>query len=88
MTIPPHSQLLIGQLLMAPAGRNPDQTIHDGEGSVHTYRQFHARIGQLAAALTRMGLDRGATVAVMDWDTPRYLECFFAIPMIGSTLHR
>ena len=87
MTIPPHSQLLIGQLLMAPAGRNPDQTIHDGEGSVHTYRQFHARIGQLAAALTRMGLDRGATVAVMDWDTPRYLECFFAIPMIGSTLH-
>ena len=23
----------------------------------------------------------------MDWDTPRYLECFFAIPMIGAVLH-
>jgi len=23
----------------------------------------------------------------MDWDTPRYLECFFAIPMVGATLH-
>jgi len=87
MTTPPYSQLLIGQLLKTPAGRNPDQTIHDGEGRVQTYRQFHVRIGQLAAALTRMGLDRGATVAVMDWDTPRYLECFFAVPMIGATLH-
>ena len=87
MTAPPYSQLVIGQLLKAPAGRNPDQTIHDGEGKVQTYRQFHTRIGQLAAALTRMGLDRGATVAVMDWDTPRYLESFFAIPMIGATLH-
>ncbi len=25
---------------------------------------------------------KGDTVAVMDWDTPRYLESFFAIPMI------
>jgi fatty-acyl-CoA synthase len=29
----------------------------------------------------------GQTVAVMDWDTPRYLECFFAIPMMGAVLH-
>ena len=25
-------------------------------------------------------------VGVMDWDTHRYLECFFAIPMMGATL--
>ncbi len=87
MTAPPYSQLLIGQLLRAPAGSDPDQTIHDGAGRVQNYRQFHTRIGQLAAALARMGLGRGATIAVMDWDTPRYLECFFAVPMIGATLH-
>ncbi len=87
MTVLPHTQLLIGQVLRAPAGRNFDQTIHDGDGRVQTYGQFHARIGQLAAALNRLGLGRGATVAVMDWDTSRYLECFFAIPMIGATLH-
>ena len=23
----------------------------------------------------------------MDWDSPRYLECFFAIPMMGAVLH-
>lgn len=26
-------------------------------------------------------------MAVMDWDSHRYLECFFAIPMIGAVLH-
>ncbi|MEN8687612.1 MAG: fatty acid--CoA ligase, partial [Desulfuromonadales bacterium] len=29
----------------------------------------------------------GDTVAVMDWDSHRYLECFFAVPMIGAVLH-
>ena len=28
----------------------------------------------------------GATVAVMDWDSHRYLESYFAIPMMGATL--
>ena len=26
-------------------------------------------------------------MAVMDWDSHRYLECFFAVPMIGAVLH-
>ena len=29
---------------------------------------------------------RGQTVAVMDWDSHRYLECFFAVPMMGAML--
>jgi len=29
----------------------------------------------------------GDTVAVMDWDSHRYLECFFAVPMMGAVLH-
>jgi fatty-acyl-CoA synthase len=36
------------------------------------------------------GIDRvrpGDTVAVMDWDSHRYLECFFAVPMLGAVLH-
>ena len=28
----------------------------------------------------------GKTVAVMDWDSHRYLECFFAVPMMGAVL--
>lgn len=87
MTSPPFSQLLIGQLLSAPAGHAPDQTLQDGDGTTRTYRQFQARIRQVAAALDGLGLGQGKTVAIMDWDTTRYLECFFAVPMIGATLH-
>ena len=26
-------------------------------------------------------------MAIMDWDTHRYLECFFAVPMMAAVLH-
>src|SRR5262249_48842998 len=44
------------------------------------------RIGRLAGALSRLGVDVGHTVAVMDWDSHRYLECYFAVPMMGAVL--
>ncbi|HEX7075516.1 MAG TPA: fatty acid--CoA ligase [Hyphomicrobiaceae bacterium] len=79
-------QLLIKQLLFAPAVRNPDQQIVYRDLKRLTYRQFHARVAQLANALTSLGIGQGDVVAVMDWDSHRYLECFFAIPMIGAVL--
>jgi fatty-acyl-CoA synthase len=45
------------------------------------------RVGRLATGLTNLGVKPGATVAVMDWDSHRYLECFFAVPMLGAVLH-
>jgi fatty-acyl-CoA synthase len=83
----PQFSLNIRQILQAPAGRNPDQVILDGTGQARSYRQLQARISHLGGVLTSLGLRAGSTVAVMDWDTPRYLECFFAIPMVGATLH-
>jgi fatty-acyl-CoA synthase len=41
----------------------------------------------LAGALTALGVKPGDRVAVLDWDSHRYLECFFAVPMIGAVLH-
>ncbi|MGQ0610008.1 MAG: fatty acid--CoA ligase [Paracoccaceae bacterium] len=92
MEHPPHARLLIGRLLTAPAVRNPDEILHDaaangGAGRRLSYAQFQGRITRLGAALSRLGLGPGATVAVMDWDSVRYLECFFAVPMVGATLH-
>ena len=52
-----------------------------------SYREFGERVHRLASALGEIGVTAGQTVAVMDWDTPRYLECFFAIPMMGAVLH-
>ena len=79
--------LLIKNLLFAPAVHNPDQEIVYRGTLRFTYRQLHERIRRLASALTKIGVKPGDTVAVMDWDSHRYLECFFAVPMIGAVLH-
>lgn len=62
------------------------QTIHYQDRSSYTYEELFARIGKLASALQNLGVGQGTTVAVIDWDSPRYLEAFFAIPMMGAVL--
>ena len=79
--------LLIKQLLLSGPRYSPDQEIVYANRSKYTYTDLVERINRLANALTDAGVKPGDTVAVMDWDTPRYLECFFAIPMIGAVLH-
>ncbi|MGO1748829.1 MAG: fatty acid--CoA ligase [Marinobacter sp.] len=79
--------LLIKQLLLSGPRYAPDQEIVYANRSRYTYTDLVERIHRLANALTDAGVKPGDTVAVMDWDTPRYLECFFAIPMIGAVLH-
>ena len=79
--------LLIKHLLYAPLVYNPHQEIVY-RGTVRlTYAGFRERVGRLASALLRLGVREGTTVGVLDWDSHRYLECFFAIPMIGAVLH-
>ncbi len=51
------------------------------------YVQFNQRVRKLANLLTDLGVKPGDTVAVLDWDSHRYLECFFAVPSIGAILH-
>jgi fatty-acyl-CoA synthase len=79
--------LLIKNLLFAPVADNPDQEIVYRGAVRFTYRQYHERVRRLASALGKLGVARGDTVAMMDWDSHRYLECFFAVPMIGAVLH-
>jgi len=78
--------LLIKQLLHTPLAQAPDQEIvYRGEFR-QTYRTLRERIGRLANGLSRLGVTRGTTVAVMDWDSHRYLESYFAVPMMGAVL--
>ena len=79
--------LLIRQILETGVTRAPEQVIVYGDRERQTYRQLHERVGRLASGLAGLGIKVGNTVAVMDWDSHRYLECFFAIPMMGATLH-
>ena len=78
--------LLIKQLLHTPLAVAPEQEI-TYQGKVrYTYRVLRERIGRLASALAGLGVESGQTVAVMDWDSHRYLEAFFAVPMMGAIL--
>lgn len=78
--------LLIKQLLLMPLAVSPEQEIVYGDQLRFDYRTLQARIGQLAGLLTSLGVGHGDTVAVMDWDSNRYLEAYFAVPMIGAVL--
>ncbi len=80
-------QLLIKHLLTTPLIYSPDQEIVYRDIKRYTYAEFGKRVSRLANALTRIGVKPGDTVAVMDWDSHRYLECFFGVPMLGAVLH-
>lgn len=82
----PPQPLLIKQLLLTPARLNLDQEIVYRDQRRFTYRDLHERVRRLANALTSLGVERGTTVAVMEWDSHRYLECYFAAPMLGAVL--
>ena len=79
--------LLIKNLLQPPLVSFPDQEIVYRDKSRYTYTTLAKRVNQLANLLQDHGVDAGNTVAVLDWDSHRYLECFFAVPMLGAILH-
>ena len=78
--------LLIKQLLHTSLVQCADQEIVYRDERRHDYRTMRQRVGKLAGALKSLGVQAGDTVAVMDWDSHRYLECYFAIPMMGAVL--
>jgi fatty-acyl-CoA synthase len=80
-------QLIIKHLLNTPLTYSPDQEIVYRDKLRYTYRDLGRRIQQLANGLQDLGVKPGDTVAMMDWDSHRYLECFFAVPMMGAVLH-
>ncbi|MBU0970483.1 MAG: fatty acid--CoA ligase [Proteobacteria bacterium] len=79
--------LLIKQLLKPALVHSPEKEIIYRDKVRYNYVTLSKRIGKLANALGDLGVKQGDTVAVMDWDSHRYLECFFAVPMIGAVLH-
>ena len=55
--------------------------------TVHTYREFDARVRRLASVLARHGVGRGDTVAVMAPNVPALLEAHYAVPGLGAMLN-
>ena len=78
--------LLIKQLWHTPLLHAPDQEIVYRDLRRFSYRQLRERIGRLASCLDRLGVRAGHTVGVLDWDSNRFLESYFAVPMMGAVL--
>ena len=79
--------LLIKRLLLSGLRYERSREIVYRDRLRYDYRTLNQRIARLANVLTEAGVRPGDTVAVIDWDSHRYLECMFAIPMIGAVVH-
>jgi fatty-acyl-CoA synthase len=78
--------LTIGHLLDSVTMTAGDREIVYRDQVRFNYRQLRERIGRLASLLAGLGAQEGMTIAVLDWDSHRYLEAYFAIPMMGAVL--
>ena len=81
-----HYPLIIKKLLNTPLIYSPDREIVYSDKTRYTYKTLNKRINKLANGLKGLGVKEGVTVAVFDYDSHRYLECFFTIPMMGAVL--
>ncbi|MDD1507196.1 fatty acid--CoA ligase [Pseudomonas sp. CNPSo 3701] len=79
--------LLIKSLLLSGSRYEKNREIVYRDTLRYNYAAFNERVARLANVLTEAGVKAGDTVAVMDWDSHRYLECMFAVPMLGAVLH-
>ncbi|MHB0776161.1 fatty acid--CoA ligase [Halomonas sp. WWR20] len=78
--------LLIHRLLANSLQQADGRCIHHGDHTL-SYAELNTRVHRLGAALTAQGVKMGERIAVLDWDSHRYLEAFFAVPMLGAVLH-
>ena len=78
--------LIIKKLLITPVIYSPNKEIVYRDKARFTYRTLYERINRLASGLEKLGIKQGDTVCVFDYDSNRYLECYFAVPMMGAVL--
>ena len=79
--------LLIKSLLRTPLQIARDVEIVSDGFARYSYGDLEDRLKRFASGLAAQGVTQGDVVAVMDWDTHRYFEAFFAVPMLGAVLH-
>jgi fatty-acyl-CoA synthase len=60
----------------------------DAEGyQKATFNEVADRVGKLANALQRLGVNEGDRVGTLSWNNQRHLEAFLAVPSMGAVIH-
>ncbi|NWN88697.1 MAG: long-chain-fatty-acid--CoA ligase [Micrococcaceae bacterium] len=81
-------QLTMGSLIRQSVRSFPDtEIVHrnsKGEWGRTTYKENFDRIERAAAALAKLGVRIGDRVGVMDWNSLRHYELYWAVPAIGA----
>ncbi len=86
--MPPYEYpLLLKHVLESGVRWAPEQKITYRDQFEYTYADMYQRVLQLAGALQSLGVKPGSKVGVIEWDSHRYLEMYFAVPGIGAVLH-
>jgi fatty-acyl-CoA synthase len=75
--------LQVGELLANAARRYPAKTAVVAGDERHTFAQLEQRCGRLAGALLARGLKPGDRVALLFYNTPRFVEVYFACVRVG-----
>jgi len=80
-------ELTVNKILESGAQSFPTREIVYRDVRRYTRREFSDSVMRLAGGLKKLGVTRGQRVGVIDWDTDVYLHMYYAVPMIGATLH-
>ena len=82
--------LLVSRILDRAKTAFPDkEIITRTENGAHryTYKDLALRVNRLANALAALGVKQGDRVGTFGWNTYRYLEAYFASPVMGAVNH-
>jgi fatty-acyl-CoA synthase len=79
--------LLIKRILADSLKYEPTHEIFYRDIFKMNYYELNDRVRQMANVLKKLKINGGQTIGFMDYDSHRFLEGFFAIPMTGNVLH-
>jgi fatty-acyl-CoA synthase len=80
-------QLTLRMFLDSGMNYAPNQIIKYRDELQFTYTEHYSRTKKLCNGLKTLGLKPKEAVAMLDWDTHRYLEAHWAIPLSGCLFH-
>src|SRR4030043_708091 len=77
-------RLLLGEIIARNARKSPEKEAVIYGDTRLTFRQFNARINQLAHALMDIGIKKGEHVAILSFNSNQYLESYYALAKMGA----
>lgn len=79
-----HSDMNWFAVLEHHAARAPDKAITVFEGEITTYGEMAMRAARQAGGLAEIGVGAGQVVAILSFNSPEFLETFFAANYLGA----